>query len=313
MFPGVSRSSGSFHATLLLLSAILMAAITGCINDGGDELDLVVVSIAPQREIVERIAGADIEVILMVPQNMDPHTFSPNPSQLLKVARADIYFKMGSGIEFEELNMDTIIETNRGMKVIDMSEGIDVVSYEDHGVKDEHNEAEHDDHTGTDPHVWLDPVNMLVMADTVLEALISEDPDKEELFRVNHASYVDDLVSVIGYARQNLSPYGRKAFLTYHPAWGYFADSFNLTQMSVEEGGKEPGPQGIASLIEQARNNNITVIFVEPQFDTSIVQQIADAIGGKVVTVDPLAGDYIENIRKVTGDMVEGFDKGEGN
>ncbi len=96
-------------------------------------------------------------------------------------------------------------------------------------------------------------------------------------------------------------------FLTYHPAWGYFADAFDLIQLSVEEGGKEPGPQGVASLIDQARDENITVVFVEPQFDTSSASQIANAIGGKVVTVDPLSSDYMENLRIVAEKMREGF------
>ena len=295
--------------SLLMTSIVLL---TGCLDTGRtDDLDLVVVSIAPQEEVVKRIAGEGIEVVVMVPQNMDPHTYSPTPSQLLKVARADIYFMVGSGVEFEIINMDTIKETNPEMTIVDMSEGIDVVSFEDHGIEHEHEDEGDDDHTGTDPHMWLDPDNMLIMADTVLGALIDADPENELVYQENHVLYRGDLDTMRYDVRQELSPYGGRKFLTYHPAWGYFADAFNITQLAVREEGKEPGPQGVASLIDQARENNITVVFVEPQFDTSVARQIAEAVEGRVVTVDPLASDYIDNLREVAQKMADAFGEEE--
>ncbi|MGA1819499.1 MAG: metal ABC transporter solute-binding protein, Zn/Mn family [Thermoplasmatota archaeon] len=296
----------------MVIGAILLSTsfllLTGCLDTGrSDELDLVVVSIAPQEEVVKRIAGSDVEVVVMVPGNMDPHTYSPTPSQLLKVARADIYFMVGSGVEFEVMNMDTIRETNPEMTIVDMSMGVDVVSFEDHGIDHEHEDEGDDDHDGTDPHIWLDPRNMQLMAGTVLDILIDVDPDNEADFRDNHASYRDDLDAMIDDIEEGLSPYHGRKFLSYHPAWGYFADAFNITQLAVRNEGKEPGPQGVASLIDQARENNITVVFVEPQFDTSLARQIAGSIGGDVVTVDPLASDYIDNLREVAEKMADAF------
>ncbi|MGA1792998.1 MAG: metal ABC transporter solute-binding protein, Zn/Mn family [Thermoplasmatota archaeon] len=294
----------------LLTTSIVL--LTGCLDTGRtDDLDLVVVSIAPQEEVVKRIAGEGIEVVVMVPQNMDPHTYSPTPSQLLKVAKADIYFMVGSGVEFEIINMDTIKETNPEMTIVDMSEGIDVVSFEDHGIEHEHEDGGDDDHTGTDPHIWLDPANMVIMADTVLAALISADPDREAVYRDNSAPYYLDLEAMTVEIHQGLSPFEGRKFLSYHPAWGYFADAFNITQLTVKEEGKEPGPQGVASLIDQARENNIKVVFVEPQFDTSVARQIAEAIEGRVVTVDPLASDYIDNLREVAEKIADAFGEGE--
>ena len=309
MMPG-EGSNGKIvmmAASITLLAASVLLA--GCLNTGpDDDLDLVIVSIAPQRELVERIAGDDIDVEVMVPLNMDPHSYSPTPSQLIKVSKADIYFMMGSGIEFEELNMDTIREVNSGMDVVDLSDGIEVVSFEDHGIDHDHDDGEDgEDHQGTDPHVWLDPNNMLEMADTVLDALISADPSGEGTYRENHQVYVAELGRMIDDIMEVLGPFKNETFLTYHPAWGYFADTFHLIQLSVEDDGKEPGPQGIAALISQARENDIRVVFVEPQFDTSSAEEIADAIGGSVVTVDPLSSDYIGNLMEVAEKMVEGF------
>ncbi len=283
---------------------------TGCIDDGRtEELDLVIISISPLKEMVERIAGPNIEVVVMVPENVDPHAYSPTPSQLLKVAKADIYFMLGSGLEFENINMDTIKETNPEMKVVDLSEGIDILSFEDHGVHDENEEDDDHDHDGTDPHTWLHPMNMMDMSNIVLDALIKEDPEKSDVFMNNFDSYEQDLNRMYLNIQTKLSPYSGEEFLSYHPAWGYFADAFNLIQIAIEEDGKEPGPQGISDLIDQARGRNITVVFVEPQFDTSAAAQIADSIGGETVVVDPLASNYIDNLEEVAEKMAEGLSK----
>ncbi len=292
----------------LMITASSFLLISGCLDEKEDNiLDLIVVSIGPQKQMVKSIVGEDVNVVVMVPENMDPHTYSPTPSQLLKVSRADIYFKVGSGVEFEETNMDTLKETGSHMKVVDLSEGIDVVSFEDHQGSQENTDTHDDDHHGTDPHIWLDPKNMKKMADNVLKALEAEDPDNAGSFRSNHEAYITELDDLLSDIEEDLEPFSNMKFLTYHPAWGYFADAFDLIQLSVEEDGKEPGPQGVASLIDQAREENITVVFVEPQFDTSSASQIANAIGGKVVTVDPLSSDYMENLRIVADKMREGF------
>ena len=307
------RSIGYSLAISVLLSVMGLVASTGCLDrESDDELDIVVVSIAPQKEMVSRILGPEIEIVVMVPENMEPHTYSPTPGQLLKVADADLYFAVGSGIEFEETNLNTLEETGSHMKVVDISQGIDVISFDDHLGHEGHEEEEdHEDdghgHGGTDPHIWLDPANMETMADNVLKALEEEDPDNAEKYRSNHEKYLEDLKATQTKIEEMLEPYSDRRFLTYHPAWGYFGDAFDLIQISVEEGGKEPGPQGIAALIEQANDENISVVFVEPQFDSSSAEQIAEAIGGEVVSVDPLAADYMENLERVAQNMVEGF------
>ncbi|MHC1597276.1 MAG: metal ABC transporter solute-binding protein, Zn/Mn family, partial [Methermicoccaceae archaeon] len=94
-----------------------------------------------------------------------------------------------------------------------------------------------------------------------------------------------------------------RAFLVYHPAFGYFANEYNLTQIAVERGGKEPTPQVIQTCIEQAERYNLSYVYVEPQFSTREAQTIADAIGGSILYMDPLPRDYIANMRKVASSL----------
>jgi zinc transport system substrate-binding protein len=87
--------------------------------------------------------------------------------------------------------------------------------------------------------------------------------------------------------------------LVFHPAWGYFADSYGLTQVPIEHEGKEPGARALVALIDQAKREKINVVFVQPQFDKRSANQVARAINGQVIAVDPLAENYVDNLRRV--------------
>jgi len=91
----------------------------------------------------------------------------------------------------------------------------------------------------------------------------------------------------------------------FHPAWGYFADTYGLIQIPIEKEGKEPGARALTLLIGQARREHVKVIFVQPQFDRKSATQVARAIGGRVVAIDPLAPDYMNNLRGVARQISE--------
>ena len=95
--------------------------------------------------------------------------------------------------------------------------------------------------------------------------------------------------------------------MVYHPAWGYFGDTYNLRQIAIEDEGKQPGPAGVAALIQQAREFNISVIFVSPQFDTSNAQTIAEEIHGGVIAADSLMSEYQSTLLQLAEDMRKGF------
>jgi zinc transport system substrate-binding protein len=318
------KKKGTILAMAALLATFSMVMAAGCLDDDEKEdgINTVVVSILPQKEMVEAIVGDDIEVIVMIPDGQSPHSYSPTPGQLIGLAEADLYFKVGSGVEFEVTHIDTLKEANTDMKVVDTSEGITIKSFDEHhGAHDhdhehdheedehDHEEDEHDhDHEGgTDPHIWLSPSNMKKMADNVLNALIEEDPDGETDYKANHDTYISTLNDAISFMEEKLGPHEDEAFLVYHPAWGYFGDEFHLVMLSIEEEGKAPGPQGVAAIIEQAQEHNITVVFVSPQFESSSAETIADEIGGEVVSVNPLAVDYIDNLKTVATRMEAGL------
>ncbi len=286
---------------------MLTVSLTGCV-DNSDEKIGVLVTIVPQVEMVEFIAGEYVDVTIMVPPGESPHSFEPTPDQMKKVAKATAYFKVGSGVEFEDAHMDTIFEQNSDLQVFDGSEDISVISFDQHyGNEDYQEDGEHD-HEGNDPHIWTSPENFKKMAEVVYTGLVEIDPDHQEEYYANYQVYISKLENLHTNVSNLLNPYEEESFMVYHPAWGYFGDTYNLKMIAIEDEGKQPGTAGIAAIIDQAKEENITVIFVAPQFDTSSAETIADEIDGNVVFANPLMTNYEETITKLAEDIVTGFE-----
>jgi zinc transport system substrate-binding protein len=260
----------------------------------------VAVTILPQAEFVESIGGDKVEVIVMVPSGASPHTYEPTPSQMIALSEAEMYAKVGSGIDFELTWMDELIAQNENMLVVDCSQGIKLQQMT---VVDE------DEPAGSmDPHIWLSPPNAIIMVQDIAEGLIQIDPDNSAYYRQNRDAYIQQLELLDSDIRQGLSTVTNRVFMVFHPAFGYFASEYDLTMLAIEEEGKEPTPAGLQHLIEQAKEYNIKVIFAEPQYNRQSAEVIADEIGGRVVLIDPLARNYIDNLRALLAEMVQAME-----
>ena len=291
----------------VLFIGLIFTMMTGCVDNVSSDKIGVLVTIVPQIEMVDFIGGDYVDITVMIPKGQSPHSFEPTPDQMIKVAKATAYFKVGSGVEFETVHMHTIIEQNPDLLVYDCSNNITVVSFDEQYGQEHYGEH---DYEGTDPHVWTSPVNFKKMAEVVLHGLIEIDSSYHEQFYANYEMYISKLNNLHVNVSNMLQPYRGRSFMVYHPAWGYFGTIYSLKQIAVENEGQQPGPAGVAAIIQQAKDSNITVIFVAPQFDTSSALTIADEIGGNVVFADPLMTDYESTIFKLAEDMVKGFKNG---
>jgi zinc transport system substrate-binding protein len=278
-----SHRSRSHAVVLLIIAAIWLFASAGCTGEPAQETRdsriTVGVTIPPQEEFVKAVGGDHVDVEVLVPYGASPHTYEPTPVQLAALSDAALYAEVGSGIEFELAWMDGIRSLNPDMVVVDCSRGIDI--YEG------------------DPHIWLSLGNAGTMVENIRDGLIEVDPVHEEEYRENTKEYLASLETLDAAIDQQMSAGSRPVILVYHPAWGYFCRDYNLTQIAIEEDGKEPTPQGIERLVEQAKRLNITVIFASPSYGTRNAQVVADEIGGTVVEADPLATDYLANMERV--------------
>jgi len=261
----------------------------------------VFASVAPIQAFVAQIGGEHVDARAMVRPGFNPHTYDPTPQQIAALADAVLYVR--TGVPFEHAWMERIRSANPGMQVIDARDGIELREMPAHG------DDEHDDkHAGEtkqgqgheqDPHVWVSPPLVMHMAGVIRDKLAELDPAHAAEFARNHDDFVAELDLLHRDLQALLDPLPNRRFMVFHPAWGYFADTYGLTQVPIEREGKEPGARALAALIDQAKRDGIKVVFVQPQFDRRSADQVAQAISGVVVAVDPLAADYVDNLRRV--------------
>ncbi|MBP2133062.1 zinc transport system substrate-binding protein [Methanomicrobium sp. W14] len=288
----------------LLVTLTLMTVSCGCTGNvsgnvtgpdqTGENLNVenesaisVAVSILPEKEFVEAIGKDLVNVTVMVPPGSSPHTYELTSGQLVSLSDADMYAELGSGIEFEQAWMDKIKGVNSGMKIVDCCDGIELI-----------NEGNGTEQSGN-PHIWLSLKNAKVMADNICDGLCEISPENADYFRENLQNYESKLDALDENISEELSNSSGKTVMVYHPAWSYFARDYSLNQISIESEGKEPSPAALKQIIDQAEENNVTVVFASPEYSTKSAEVIADAIGGKVIMIDPLAEEYLENMKSV--------------
>jgi len=288
--------------TCILLTGLAFAVPACAPERKTDDRVGVVVTILPQAEFVEKVGGEKVKVTVMVPPGASPHTHEPTPSQMAVLAEAEMYIKMGSGVEFELVWMDKLLTTNRDMLVVDCSQGIELKEMVAEQQKEHEEESE--PHDRMDPHIWMSPMNARIMVENIFNKLIEVDPENMSYYRNNRDIYLQELAELNEEIKGGLAGVVNRRFMVYHPAFGYFANEYNLTMIPIEKEGKEPTAAGLVHLIEQAKAHDIRVIFAEPQFNPKSAEVIAEAIGGKVVLIDPLAKDYTGNLELILNEML---------
>jgi len=251
-------------------------------------------------------------VRVTVQPGYDPHTYDPTPQQIGALATAALYVR--TGVPFENAWMDRIRSANREMQILDARTGLgfdDTIAHDhtDHAEPETRQERHSQGHNlphaenrlehEADPHVWTSPLLAKHMISNIRNKLSELDPTHSVDYARNHSAFSEELDALDRDIRAQLDPLQNRKFMVFHPAWGYFASTYNLTQVPIERQGKEPGARALAALIEQARAERIRVVFVQPQFDKRLARRVAEEIGGGVIAVDPLAPNYVDNLRQV--------------
>ena len=249
----------------------------------------VAVSIGPEVEFVKAVGGDKVNVILMVPSGSDPHTYEPLPDQLTRVSNAEMYAEVGTPVEFEINYMGKIKSINPTMLVVNCSEGVNLISNTAENESDE-----------VDPHIWTDPKNAEIMVENIYQGLVQIDPADKDYFQKNRDQYLKKLDELDKNATKLIKEKNSSIIIVFHPAFGYYAKEYNLTMIAAMINDEEPSPQRIAMLVDTAQKNNIHVVFTEPQYDQKYMQSVASQIGGRVVFVNDLDENYLQNMENIS-------------
>ena len=306
-----------------LILLILLFVLSVCSANAAEKIS-VFVSIVPQKYFVQQIGKDMVDVKIMVKPGASPATYEPKPRQMAELSKTRLYFSIG--VPFENAWLKKISAANPDMKVIHTDHGIEKIAMtahhhhdeeahhdeghhdekaykddEDHHGEETHKGGDHHDHTGLDPHVWLAPAQVKIQAGTILKALQEAAPQYANELQANYNSFAARIDALDQELKQILAGKSGLQFMVFHPAWGYFAKAYGLTQVPIEIEGKDPKPAQLKELIKHAKEEGIKVIFVQPQFSTKSAKTVAREIGGQVAFADPLAEDWMENLRMIAG------------
>ena len=293
----IQNRSLKILSIFFLLFIILLSACQPENQETGlqEKSTQVTVSILPQAYFVDRISGGSVSVNVMVGPGQEAHTYEPKPEQMRALTQSNILFTIG--LEYEAVWVPRFKDINPNLAIIDSAKGIQRIPLTtDHSHEDDEESHEDEENEGLDPHVWLSPENGKIIAENTLVALNASIPESAEMFRENFDALIADIENLDRDINDTLNTLEQQKFMVFHPAWGYFADHYNLEQFPVQVGGQDPSPSELAALVDMAQNEKIKVIFVQPTFNTASAAAVAQEIGAEVAVIDPLAKDWLSNL-----------------
>ena len=310
----MKRNGRPWRKLLLLLGGGLLLAVAARVGSRlvtadairpGDRGKInVFVSILPQKYFVERVGGERVSVTVMVGPGQNPATYEPLPQQMRALTEADLYFRIG--VPFETAWIDRLQALNRELIIVDTREGVALRN----GAGLSWVRRKRRIHVplcgGLLIYIWLDPLQVKIQAETVYRALAAFDPGAGLL-----SSEPCTLPRRLDQLHTSQATFDRlsEALMVYHPAWGYLADRYGLKQVAQREG-KNRAP--LAQLIVTRKQDRM--IFIQSQFNSAAAEAVARAVNGQVVSIDPLAEDYLTNMRRIAQAIKGSYDtSGESN
>ena len=282
-----------FRRRSLLPPVIAVATLTlaGCGAAGGSGSGVqVLASIYPLAYVATQVGGDLVTVSTATPAGTDPHSIELSPRQLRDVGDADLVVYLGG---FQPA-MDEAVAERAPEHALDVAAAADLQPLPE-GAADEHAEDQdapeaEDDHAGLDPHFWLDPERLAVVAGAVAEELAQVDPDNAGTYRANADALAEDLAALDSELAAGLGACGSDVVVTSHAAFGYLADRYGLRQVSVSgidpEG--EPSPARIREVREAIADLGVSAVFTEPLADPAVAATLAEDLGVEVLQLDPL-------------------------
>lgn len=278
-----------FRKLLLLLLIFSLLAVSGCASgrgEGSDNRPVIAVTILPEVEIVEKICGLEYNVIAVVPAGASPETYEPTPEQMVKLSKAKLYFAIGVPAE------TAILPT--------LSADTDVIKLQEN-IADVYVDRLEDG--GRDPHIWLSPKRMLVAVEAIRVALSNLNPENSALYKQNAELYTKEIEAL----DEEILFMSKKAkgdkFLVFHPSFGYFAEDYGLQMLALEEHGKEATAKHLTEMADLAKSLKINTVFYQADAPSKQAEAFAEEIGASAVKLNPLAADYIENMRNIATEI----------
>lgn len=255
------------------------------------EVPSILVSIAPYKLFVEKIAGDTVTVNLMVPAGASAHTYEPTPKQMLAASKAAAWFCIGES--FENRAVPALKAHHPEMAIIDLRQGVDMINADpETGCCCCHANSQ-------DLHIWLSPRQVEIQARTIALALSKLFPENAARYQQGLGQLIAELTSLNTEINTTLQPLKNRLIMVSHPAYAYFCRDYHLKQMSIEFEGKDPTPQQLTNTLYRAREANIKKVYIQMQYNNKGARLFARELGAEVVMLDPYSEHYFDSMRKI--------------
>lgn len=279
--------------SLLAVSALVLAACGGESSSSDSSAPAsnaltIAASFYPLSEIVETVTnGLSVKIVNLTPPGIGAHDHELTANQLDDLTTVDAVFYLGGG--FQPSVEKAVTQLDSAIKVTDLADYATTIN----AAKEEgHSDDDHDDeaHGDTDPHVWLDPANMVSMTQAVVTVLTALSPDSKTTLATNATTYIAELEQV-GKAIETTFTYcASRSLVTSHDAFGYFAARAKLDTVPIAgvNPENEPSAKELKAIAKVARDAKATTVFFEAQLPDGLAKTVASSIGAEVDAINPI-------------------------
>lgn len=274
---------------MALFKTFFICLFLSCATLGYTELSHhILVSVAPHRFFVNKIAGDTVTVGLMVPAGASSHTFEPSPKQMIAASKADLWFRLGES--FETRAIKALTSHNPNLKIVDLRQNVDMITADPHsGCCCCHANSQ-------DLHIWLSARQAKIQAATIAKALGELYPENAALYQKRLQAFSQELDTLDQQISTLLKPLSNRLIMVSHPAYAYFARDYNLGQLSIEFEGKDPTPYQLNTILNKARAAHTRKVYIQAQYSSKGARLIAKELNAEVVQLDPYAENYIQSM-----------------
>ena len=271
---------------------LVIFLLSSCLRQEKHDGIFVAVSIPPQAWFVSQIAGDKARSFVLVPPGQNPHNYEPTPRQIQNLASASAWILSGS--DFEITLTPKISALFPNLQIVDGTKGVQFRLMQEH----EHHDCDDDHHHSLeiDRHTWMGREPAKILAMHIRDTLSQIDSENEAYYQERYAHLASEIDAAFNELKIKLSSLEGKSVFVYDPSFGYFFDEFGIVQEAVETGGKEPTPRELNRLIAKVNEEKPSAIFVQSQFPASAARSLAAATGVELLSLDPLAEKWLENI-----------------
>lgn len=275
---------------------LLALFLIGCGDVSKPEDEVIYVSIAPLKYVVEQIADSGTRIEVLVPETTSPESYEPTVQQIKALSNARAYISTGL-IDFEQALSGKIRNIAPNTVLVDLSKDVDVLKGDC-----SHND---DDHShGIDPHIWLSPEIVSGMGYQIAGLLAQFQPDSASVYTERADQFKGRVDSLDRYIRRAFSGAKRNDFAIGHTSLTYFADDYGLNQIAIEVDGKEPSVKAMKLLVDSLQNMGVKAVLFQRQTSDAAARTIARELpSGRAVEFDPLAPDWMNNMYRLTDSL----------